>query len=89
MPTPYYIRLWKYDMQQGWRPWQTRGPFCDGQGCTFHIPIGNYQWKVDAVKAMYTDPPDPWENVSDFMQGSGNVLECSYTDGQLIFALAT
>jgi hypothetical protein len=65
-----------------------RGPYSSGIGTTFHIPIGNYTWKVDAVKAIYTDPPDPWENVSDFMQGPGNVLECTYADGELIFALA-
>ncbi len=40
-----------------------------------------------AVKALYTDPPDPWQNVSDHMEGTGNVLEYDYYDGQLIFAL--
>jgi len=89
MPGPYYIRLWSYDwVGQKWRLWQPRGPFSDGQGYTFHIPIGNYTWKVDAVKALYTDPPDPWQNVSDYMEGPGWVPACTYTDGFLSFALA-
>jgi len=89
MPGPYYIRLWYYAWgEQEWRPWQTRGPFSDGQGTSFHIPIGNYTWKVDAVKMCITDPPDPWQNVSTPMEGTGNVLECTYTDGFLSFALA-
>jgi hypothetical protein len=89
MPTPYYIRLWAFDWEaQEWRPWDIKGPFSNGLGYTFHIPIGNYTWKVDAVKALYTDPPDPWQNVSDYMQGTGNVLECTFTDGVLTFARA-
>jgi hypothetical protein len=89
MPGPYYIRLWYNDPVQGWLPWETQGPFSNGQGYTFHIPVGNYTWKVDAVKSLYTDPPDPWQSVSDYMEGTGNVVGCTYTDGGLTFALAS
>jgi hypothetical protein len=89
MLTPYYIRLWHSDPVQVWHCENIVGPFSMGWGATFHVPIGQGLWKVDAVKALYTDPPDPWVDESDYMQGTHNVLECTWADGQLIFAVAS